>query len=136
MKQIYLCLSVLIIGFSSCSEDREERYLGNWDAAYLEINEVEPVFCGNSWAEVFKLDDGRMRVELQICEEEFFATTSKYNYDFVEFEFADQLASDVEIVVEGTIEYIGGGEIRLEMFRDVYVDGFFVSGSDYYGIFD
>ena len=136
MKNIHLWISIIIIGLSSCNDDKVENYLGNWDAAYIEINEVEPIFCTKSWAEIFKLDDGSMRVELRICEEEFFATTNNYNFDRVEFDFVDQLASDVEIVVEGTIKYIGGVEIQLEMLRDVYVDGFFVSEKDYYCIFD
>ena len=136
MKHIYLGISILIIGLSSCNDDQVENYLGNWDAAYLEINEVEPIFCSSSWAEIFKLDDGSMRVELRICEEELFATTTNYNFDFVEFDFVDQVASGIEVVVEGTIKYIGREEIQLEMIRDVYVDGFFVSGKDYYCIFE
>ena len=133
MKHVYLLM--LVVGLSACN-DNEEAYLGSWKASYIEINEVEPVFCSSSWAEVFKLDDGSMRVELRICDEEFFVTTNNYNFDIVEFDFVDEPVSDVEIVVEGTIEYIGGGEIQLIMIRDVYVDGFFVSGKDYFCIFD
>ena len=136
MKQLYFWLSIIVLGLSSCGDDNEENYLGSWDAAYIEINDLEPLFCSSSWAEVFKLDDGNMRVELRICDEEFFATTNNYNFDIVEFAFVDQPANDVEIVVEGTIEYVGGGELQLNMIRDVYVDGFFVSGKDYFCIFD
>lgn len=133
MKNIYLLL--LLFSLTACS-DSEERYLGSWNAEYIEVNQLEPFFCSSSWAEVFKLDDGSMRVEVKICDEEFFAISNNYNYDFVEFGFSDQPTFDVEIVVEGTLEYIGGGELELNMIRDVYVDGFFVSGKEYYAIFD
>ncbi len=135
MKHIYAFLTLIVLGLSSCS-DPEESYLGNWDAAYVEVNGVEPFFCSSSWAEVFKLDDESMRVELRICDEEFFATTNDYNFDVVEFGFVDQPTIDIEIVVQGTIEYIGSGEIQLEMIRDIYVDGFFTSGKDYFCIFE
>lgn len=133
MKNIYLIL--LVFSLAACS-DSEERYLGSWSAEYIEVNQLEPFFCSSSWAEVFKLDDGSMRVEIKVCDEEFFATSNNYNYDFVEFSFIDQPTFDVEIIVEGTLEYISGGELELNMIRDVYVDGFFVSGKDYYVIFE
>lgn len=135
MKQLYICLSVIIVSLTACGTN-EENYLGNWDAAYIEINQVEPWLCSSSWAEIYKLDDGSMRVELRICDEEFFATSNNYNYDIVEFEFVDALSSDVDVVVEGTIQYVGSGEIELDMIRDVYVDGFFVSGKSYFAVFD
>ena len=131
----HICLLLLVICLSACS-DTEERYLGNWDADYIEINQIEPLFCSSSWAEIFKLNDGNMRVEVKICDEEFFATTNNYNYDVVEFGFVDQPTFDVEIVVEGTFEYIGGGQLELNMIRDIYVDGFLVSGKEYYAVFD
>lgn len=126
---------MLGLTFISCSDD-QENYLGSWNAEYIEINGSQPFFCASGWAEIFKMDDGSMRVELGICDEEFFATTNSYNFDLVEFGFTDQPASDIEIVVEGSIEYIGGGEIQLNMFRDIYIDGFFTSGKDYYCIFN
>jgi len=133
MKHFYLLL--LVLSITACS-DSEEQYLGNWKANYIEVNQQEPLFCSSSWTEIYKLDDGSMRVEVKICDETFFATSNTYNFDFVEFGFVERPAFDIEIVVEGTLNFIGNGEIELDMFRDVYVGGFFASGKDYYVTFD
>lgn len=129
MKNVYLLLfSVFCI--ISCS-DSEENYLGNWDATFIAINDQEPFVCSSSWLDVFKLDDGSMQVELEICDEEFFSITNNYNYNTIEFGFVERPTVDLEIVVEGTLEYMGGGELELRMYRDIYIDGFIASGKDY-----